>query len=432
MFPSEALVLKTRMHKFQPDFYHGILPAIAQVNVMTNSTDAAQENAARRLGMKYRFDDEHMDLFFMAALGWGPTGGLDVGQAFYVAEQIVDGDPDSWVEAFATQGHVLDQQADEWIAKGWVQSAGEMRLKAFASYRSAWQFAGPGKRFSDLYALHQRAFSRAIDELELPGTPFEIPWKNAPLPGHYFASPHPDAPVLLVIGGADTCHEDLFLSVGRTMLNWGYSVALVDLPGQGNTQAHGLCWEAESERPIAAVIDTLISRFDAKPGKIALLGLSLGGYFVARAAGVETRLATVMASTPLHNAGQLFARSVGSATDRLSSSQPSPATLRNYMTLFWKAGARTAEELVTRTSTMRATPEKVTLPFLSILGAGESETFTEQARTWHGSISSEIKTLIELPANTGADGHCQVNGRLRLAQECRGWLDMIFDRENSK
>ena len=40
-----------------------------------------QANAAkpaRRLATKYRFDDEDMDLFFVAALGWGPTGGLDV------------------------------------------------------------------------------------------------------------------------------------------------------------------------------------------------------------------------------------------------------------------------------------------------------------------------------------------------------------------
>ena len=40
-----------------------------------------QANAAKptqRLATKYRFDDEDMDLFFVAALGWGPAGGLDV------------------------------------------------------------------------------------------------------------------------------------------------------------------------------------------------------------------------------------------------------------------------------------------------------------------------------------------------------------------
>jgi hypothetical protein len=33
---------------------------------------------------------------------------------------------------------------------------------------------------------------------------------------------------------------------------------------------------------------------------------------------------------------------------------------------------------------------------------------------------------VRLDAATGADGHCQVNNRLRLAQEACGWMDEIF------
>ena len=62
-----------------------------------------QQRAVRpdqRLSVRYRFDDPNMDLFFMSALSMGPAGGLDIGQAFYVASRIVDGDADSWVQAF--------------------------------------------------------------------------------------------------------------------------------------------------------------------------------------------------------------------------------------------------------------------------------------------------------------------------------------------
>lgn len=392
----------------------------------TPQVTEVEQNPTRRLGMTYRFNDEHMDVFFMAALGWGPAGGLDVGQVYHIAETITDGDPDTWVNAFALYGNYLDQQANTWRAKGWRHSAGEMRLKAFASYRSAWQFAGPGQRFSELYAQHQRTFALAIDELRLPATRFEIPWKHTCLPGHYFANPDPDAPLVLVIGGADTCHEDLFLTVGRNLLERGYSVALADLPGQGELQAQGLYWEAEAEKPISAIIDQLIIRFGARPGRIALLGLSLGGYFVSRAAGHETRLATVIASTPLHDAGLLFARSVQAATRNQARTAFSAATLRSYQTTFWKAGARTPTELVDRTCAMRADPARVTVPFLSLLGGGESDLFTEQARTWHAAIGSTQKSLVELPAQTGADGHVQLNNRLRLAQECCGWMDDLF------
>jgi alpha-beta hydrolase superfamily lysophospholipase len=142
-----------------------------------------------------------------------------------------------------------------------------------------------------------------------------------------------------VIGGADTCFEDLFLTVGRNLFERGYSVALVDLPGQGITQADGLHWEADAELSIAAVVDVLVERFEAKPGHMALLGLSLGGYFVARAAGHDTRFATVMASTPFPDPAQLFEWAVRSSEHRLSVEPPPAASIRSRQNALWKAGA---------------------------------------------------------------------------------------------
>ena len=71
---------------------------------------------------------------------------------------------------------------------------------------------------------------------------------------------------------------------GGAGLDYSYSVAMADLPGQGITMKDGLHWEAEAEKPIAAVTKLLVERFGAKPGRMALICLSLGGYFVARAA----------------------------------------------------------------------------------------------------------------------------------------------------
>lgn len=52
--------------------------------------------------------------------------------------------------------------------------------------------------------------------------------------------------------------------------------------------------------------------------------------------------------------------------------------------------------------------------------------FVKQAERWHSEIRSERKALVRLGAATGADGHVQINGRLRLAQECCGWMNEIF------
>jgi pimeloyl-ACP methyl ester carboxylesterase len=398
-------------------------PAAVQASPTAHAAPSVPR-ADQRLARRYRFDDPNMDLFFLAALGWGKSGGLDVGEVFEIASHITDGDADSWIRAFEQQATLLDAQADLWAAKGWTRAAGEMRLKAFAAYRSAWQFAAPGATFNRLYAQHRAAFAAAMRELFLPATFFEVPYVGKQLPGVFLTNTRPNAPVVLVIGGADTCFEDLFLSVGRSFLERGYSVAMVDLPGQGATAADGLHWEVEAERPIGTVIDLLINRFAAQPGRIALLGMSLGGYFVTRAAGYESRLAAVISSTPFPNPNHLFALSVRSAAE---AHQPvSTATQRSRQHSLWKAGATDAPGFIAKTADMTADPKRVTVPFLSILGGGDSPVFAEQAVRWHAEIPSTRKSFVLLDAASGADGHCQVNNRLRLVQEASGWMDEIF------
>lgn len=88
---------------------------------------------------------------------------------------------------------------------------------------------------------------------------------------------------------------------------------------------------------------------------------------------------------------------------------------------------KTPEEFVSRTAGMAAAPSLVTLPFLSILGAGDSPVFAAQARAWDQDIRSTRKSFVVLDAAIGADGHVQVNNRLRLAQETAGWLGEILE-----
>src|ERR1700721_4768529 len=99
----------------------------------TAPTAPSAPRADQRLARKYRFDDPNMDLFFLAALGWGKSGGLDVGEVFEIASHITDGDADTWIHAFEQQAKLLDTQANLWAAKGWPRAPGESRLQALAA-----------------------------------------------------------------------------------------------------------------------------------------------------------------------------------------------------------------------------------------------------------------------------------------------------------
>lgn len=388
-------------------------------------TQRSQDYSTQRLNQRYRFADPNMDLFFLGALGWGPTGGLSAGEAFYIATQIEDGNAESWAHAFEHQGKVLTAQADRWSQRGCTRAAGEARLKAFACYRSSWQFVAPGDRFSALFRTSQTLFDQAMQELLLPVTRFAVPYKGGLLPGHFYKATNPSAPTILVIGGADTCHEDRFLSQGRYYLDRGYSVALVDLPGQGLVQEQGLHWEPEIEQPIAAVIDELISRFQVEPRTLALLGMSLGGYFACRAAAHEPRLSAVIATPALPYPYELFAGVAKQYTDS-GGAPESDAARKNFQVLLWKAGVTDLPELAERWEGISVDPGSIHVPFLSVLGNQEGSVWKKQTEHWHASIPSLKKSLVILDAETGADAHCQGNNPLRLAQEIDAWLREVL------
>lgn len=391
--------------------------------IPANHGERGADYSTQRLTQRYRFDDPNMDLFFLGALSWGTAGGLSVGEAFYVASQIEDGNPDSWADAFEKQAEVLIAQAEVWLQRGNVKAAGETHLKAFATYRSAWQFVIPGEHFNSLFLNSQKYFDLAMEELQLPATRFAVPYGDGELPGHFYQSEKVDAPTILIIGGADTCHEDRFLSQGRYYLDRGYSVALVDLPGQGLVPDQGLYWEPETEHSIHAVVDILIEKFNVNTKKLVLLGMSLGGYFACRSAAYEPRLAAVIATPALYNPVELFS----GVAKQLSSGMPaSAAGSNNFQVLLWKAGVINVAGLAEKWNGHSVDPKLVKMPFMSVLGMQEGGVWKKQTKEWHEAIENDKKQLVVLDAETGADAHCQGNNVLRLVQEVETWLKTVL------
>ena len=381
---------------------------------------AGEDYSTQRLSQRYRFSDPNMDLFFLGALGWAPAGGISAGEAFQVSTMIEDGSADSWASAFEAQGETLIAQADQWVGRGETLAAGETRLRAFTCFRLAWQFVAPGDRFLALFHRSQYLFDAAMEELGLPSERFAVPYGGSTLPGHFFRANDPSAPTILVIGGADTCHEDRFLSQGRYYIERGYNVALADLPGQGATPADGLFWEPETEKPVGAVLDFLMASYGVDISRLALLGMSLGGYFAARSAAEEPRLAAAIATPVLSNPSELFMAAVG------SHSNPSQAARRNMEVLMWKGGTHDLPSLARKWEGKCADPAKVRMPFLSVLGTQEGGVWQKQTRSWGEGISSPSSQLLVLGPETGADAHCQGNNPLRLVQEVHAWLNTVF------
>jgi 2,6-dihydroxypseudooxynicotine hydrolase len=100
-------------------------------------------------------------------------------------------------------------------------------------------------------------------------------------------------PVVLLIAGLDSTKEEFHTFTGL-FLRRGVATLAFDGPGQGEVEFE-LPIEAAFERPVGAVLDWLSRRSDVDATRVAAAGVSLGGYYAARAAAFEPRLTCAVA-----------------------------------------------------------------------------------------------------------------------------------------
>jgi 2,6-dihydroxypseudooxynicotine hydrolase len=147
---------------------------------------------------------------------------------------------------------------------------------------------------------HRRAVACATDALPYlspPGRRIEIPFEGAKLVGVLRLpagrGPHP---AVLMLSGLDSAKEEQ-RSAEDVFLERGMATFTVDGPGQG---------EAEYDLPIRgdwslvgkAILDALDAEPDVDEGRIAVWGVSLGGYYaprVAAAAGDRVKACVALA-----------------------------------------------------------------------------------------------------------------------------------------
>lgn len=111
-------------------------------------------------------------------------------------------------------------------------------------------------------------------------------------------------PLVLLIAGLDSTKEEFF-AAENVFLARGMATFSLDGPGQGET-GRVLGIRPDFEAPVAAVLDVLCQREDLDGERVGMLGVSLGGYYGARAAAFEPRLRAVVISGGCYDYGDLI------------------------------------------------------------------------------------------------------------------------------
>jgi dipeptidyl aminopeptidase/acylaminoacyl peptidase len=403
-----------------------------------------KEKLWQRSKQRIRFQNDDMDFYFAWILSHQSEGGSAFGECFYAAAQVKDGDPESWYAAWTAIARRVESQATQALEKGHRVSAREAYLRAFTYYQSAVIFIRPrDPRLRDAWQKAQWCFRQAAAQFSPPIEPIQIPFEGKSLPGYFLRANEENekTPTLIMIGGGETCVEELYFWVGPAGVRRGYRVLLVDLPGQGSTPFDGLFFRADSEVPIKAVVDYALTRPEVDPQRLAIFGISGGGYMVSRAVTFEKRIQACIASAPIIDIYRLATAEippalqkapafVGDALVKLSG-LISPLPVIAVEKLCWQAGVSKISDALEIARQARVERiDEITCPVLCMVGEGESEEQMAQARAFYNALKRP-KELHIFTAADGADAHCQINNLSLMQQVLFDWLDEVFGYEGA-
>lgn len=238
--------------------------------------------------MKVAFKDESFAFEFVRNLGFMYYGGADLGEMMATAERIKEGDFESWFTEWDKLGRRILSRAESSLAAGHLETAREGYLRASTYFRTA-EFYLHGNAEDPRILLESRASQKAYAEAaRIAGPtwePIEIPYEGTTLPGYFYKvddSGKP-RPTLIFHGGYDSSIEELFYFGAAAAIRRGYNCLTFDGPGQGAPmREQGIPFRYDWEKVVTPVVDYAFTRPDIDGDHLALMGMSLGGYFAAR------------------------------------------------------------------------------------------------------------------------------------------------------
>lgn len=391
---------------------------------------------AHRQFHRLHFKANDMDFFFQWVMGSAVHGGAGIGEGFYAASRMKDGDPGSWAREWTALAERIHMRAENALNAGHIVSAREAFLRATVYYRAALSSMLPEEpAFCPTIARFRGTFLNAAKLFDPPVERIEVSFAGSTLPGYFQKaqlSSEP-RPTLLMIGGGETFTEDLYFFIAPAALKRGYNFATIDLPGQGDLPLHGQYFRADYETPMKAVLDTLLDREDVDGERLAVYGISAGGYIVPRAAAYEKRIKACIANSMIFDMFQLFQHSNIPKLKGLVkwiAERKAPFQMRMLRLLTWRWGLRPGHfaAWIEKNRDLVFDPGLITCPTLLLCGEGEiaNPEIRRQQETALQRMTNPLNKLIIGPADEGAASHCFGENLSLMSAFVFDWLDEVF------
>lgn len=400
--------------------------------------------------MKVVFQDPTFSSQLLRTIGATYYKGADIGECLSTAYRIKEGDFESWYTEWLKTAKRVHKYADDCLAANHKVSAREAYLRASNYYRAAeFLLISPeDPRIQTTWGSSKECFSNAGKLFSPPIESIEIPYEGTTLPGHFYrlnentnndtATP-PPRPTLIAHGGFDSTLEELYTFAAAPALERGYNCLTFEGPGQGGViRKQKIPFRYDWEKVVTPVIDYALTRDrDIDPNKIALMGISMGGYLAARAAAFENRISACILYNGVYDGYDAFAsgfpQSLRTAVENGNSNAVNTvidilsdidANLRfNMKHGMWTTGTNSPFELIqgSKKYTVKGIAQKIKCPTL-VLEAEKDDSFPGQPRMVYDALTCPKKYIL-FTSEEGAEEHCQSGAPAISSQRIFDWLD---------
>jgi pimeloyl-ACP methyl ester carboxylesterase len=407
-------------------------------NLKGESMSSVERTSTRIAG----FSSGELDFQLMRLLGACTSGSGSPGEIMAARARMGGEDPRAWPAAFGARAEALVAAGEEARAKGHAVSARGHLLGASSYFRSAEYFSDPFGEEAQRFGIASRdAFVEAAKLLPYAVDPVEIPFEGASLPG-YLVRPNGAATpnrTVICLTGFDGTAEELWFATAHDGVDRGWTVLIAQGPGQVSTmcQHPSLTFRPDYEVPIKAIVDFALAQEGVSEERLALYGISFGGYFVTRAAAHEPRIKALIANAPIvdmHAYMSGFLTGSSGASDEASNLRLEdvddvpdeyfpPASKLSFKAACRRYGVGSLAEWLEALKAYRVDNlSAIRCPSLALAGEGEGGETLRQAEVFAGAVSGPVTKRV-FTTEEGADMHCQV-GNLPLSNAViYDWLD---------
>ena len=385
------------------------------------------------------FKNQEMNFTVLRALMGVYDDGATMGECLRVIQNTKNGDNETFIKEWQLIGNLNLERAIAAKDNGDLIRARENYFRASTYFKSAMITLNPlDTRHREYWRLSVDCFEKAGELLECPIETIQVVINDKILPCYFIpAKKAKVCPVIFLVTGGEGSNTEMYFWVGAYALKNGYSVFLYEGPGNFSTMyTSGLTMMPNSEVPIGKALDILYGRQDVDVDRIALLGISFGGYLVARAAIFDKRIKALIPNSPLTNIHKMLISVFPNFIFKL------PDWLLNFIKIYfmsysdratldlllWEGGSKTFKEGINilKAYSIEGLENQITCPTLALAGEGEGKEFDKQAKNFLKNISSKEKTLRIFTNEEGAGSHCQVDNPRLMNEVVITWLNKLW------